>query len=359
MHDTVVVDFVGRVSQSKHDKDGPVFQEVKDWLVTIGDKDVVPGLEMGIRFMSVGNKSLVWSHSKFAFGPYSRKHGDFELPPESNVMFEVTVKKIIPEAEQQKPQFTLQMGRSKKDIANDLYANEWDSGTARQRALYLYEKAAKDLDYLLQISEDEALKSETKELLVDCLNNVVVVHLRAKDYNKAKKAAVKVLQKDPDNFKALLRAAKAALLDPASSYEEVDAALEAASEKADSATDKDLIKLKADFRKRKQQYAQKSKEMYSKALAGGASPGTSGKGSTGDKALGTVDEKENARAQTVDEVAEVNTSFDWRKLPWKKIILPYAFQLLLPFVMWMVAQRYRADRPVEGEPGSSLKDEEF
>ena len=43
----VVVDIVGRLANDKNDEDGPIFQDVQDWLVVIGEKDVLPALEIG------------------------------------------------------------------------------------------------------------------------------------------------------------------------------------------------------------------------------------------------------------------------------------------------------------------------
>jgi hypothetical protein len=71
---------------------------------------------------------------------------------------------------------------------------------------------------------------EAKQLQIDCLNNISAVYMKCHLYHKAKEACVQTLLKDCNNSKALFRAAKAALYDPASSYDEVQAAIRAVQE---------------------------------------------------------------------------------------------------------------------------------
>ena len=264
--DAVVVDIVGRFAEDKTYEDGPIFQEVQDWLVVIGEKDVLPALEMGIRFMKVGQRAVVWSHSKFAYGPGSRKYGDYVLPPESNVRYEVTVKSVASsDPVVNEPSFQIKIALSKKAIGNDVYVHEWADGYGKVRAKMLYQRAADMMDYLFQTvnqDDDEAVRKEAMEVMLDCLNNIAAVHLRAKDFHQAKEAAVKVSEQDPDNLKGMIRAAKAALLDPASSYEEVEVAIAAA--EMDYPDDPEVQKLQIALKKRKQAYRKKSKEMFSK-----------------------------------------------------------------------------------------------
>jgi tetratricopeptide (TPR) repeat protein len=232
----------------------------------VGEKDVLPALEMGIRFMKVGQRAVVWSHSKFAYGPGSRKHGDYILPPESNVRYEVTVKSVASsDPVVNEPSFQIKIALSKKAIGNDVYVHEWADGYGKARAKMLYKRAADMMEYLFQTvnqDDDEAVREEAMEVMLDCLNNIAAVHLRAKDFHQAKEAAVKVLSHDPDNLKGMIRAAKAALLDPASSYEEVELAIAAA--EMDHPDDPEVQKLQIALKKRKQAYKKKTKEMFSK-----------------------------------------------------------------------------------------------
>jgi acyl-CoA synthetase (AMP-forming)/AMP-acid ligase II len=80
---------------------------------------------------------------------------------------------------------------------------------------------------------------------------------------------VEVLKQDPKNLKGILRAAKSALLDPASTMEEVKAALEAAESEItykNPNEEKELKRLKTQFKKKQQEYKQKTKEMFGDKL---------------------------------------------------------------------------------------------
>ena len=415
---------MGRQADSPTESNGPIFHKSEDWWIVVGDKDVVPSLEMGIRFAHVGETVAVWSHSKFAYGPSTRHYGIkdsnndttsssssfFELPPDSNVRYEVTVKQLASSQERTDNSWhwILTTAESKKNIGNDAYAHEWSNGQGKTRIKYIYEKAAKELVLLVDQPQEEGdadakpdedktetdetcdsanekdtikddednkalLREKARVMLVDCLNNIVAVHLRAKEYHAAKEAAVKVLQRDPSNFKGLIRAAKAALLDPASSYEEVNAAIKAAAEKATGVQESDLVALRLDFQRRKLAYEKRSKQMYSKALGGGGkststktaeeSNATSSEPTTNGEDSSVPLTESNALSDSLDrEVVTEGTPKEGEKKPfcWSdrttwpwSTIMAYIFQLSLPFVMWSVAQRFRADRPLDGATTAS------
>jgi len=356
--DSVVVDFVGQCGpsskttattttrdnnddtidggtgigdESGSGEDAIVFHKAKDWLIVVAEQDVVPCLELAIRFMSVGDTALVRSHSKFAYGPYTRRmrkiisnkfseddqnNGNdddaleeyYMLPSNSNVVYRVTVKSIVSEEERGTSDFAVRAAEAKKLIGNDAYAHEWPvicdgggdggGGSSRSSAqlqhvkgkvIKLYKRGADAVEYLfaqLQQQQEEPQNQENQEgaasqeilsrakaLYLDCLNNIVAVHMRAKDYHAAKQAAINVLNADPSNYKALVRAAKACLLDAGSSYEEVQAAIDAAAVRAvvpgddedgTKAKDAEIKKLRSELRRRKLEYKKKSKDMFSK-----------------------------------------------------------------------------------------------
>ena len=62
-----------------------------------------------------------------------------------------------------------------------------------------------------EIEEDSASKGILMVSFISCLNNLSACHLSMKEYAKAKELCVRVLELEPDNLKALLRGAKAAL----------------------------------------------------------------------------------------------------------------------------------------------------
>jgi hypothetical protein len=245
-------------------KEWPIFHIEKDLLVIIGDKEVIPCLEMCIRFMYKNQTSLLYSHSKYAYGTGIRQSNIntnsntvFVLPPNACVLYTVTVKDIVDSDYCLTNQFKIKSCSSKKYIANDIVQNELlvsmkstaNNNTsnnssnilyAKGRALALYKRSSEMLHYLLQQQqneqeheedkqvENEQQNNEIKLLYADCLNNICVIYMICKEYKLAKEAAVTVLQYNPYNIKALIRAAKASLYDPSSDYNEVSITINAA-----------------------------------------------------------------------------------------------------------------------------------
>ena len=60
-------------------------------------------------------------------------------------------------------------------------------------------------------NEDAVSKGLLMVAFISCLNNLSACHLSMKEYAKAKDLCVRVLEVEPDNLKALVRGAKAAL----------------------------------------------------------------------------------------------------------------------------------------------------
>jgi hypothetical protein len=262
-----------------------VFQDAKSCLIVIGEGDVLPAIEMGARFMETGQTALIWSHSQYAMGPGTRTYQKTTVPPHSNVMYKLTISQKVMDTSRLNPYFTIQKALTKKKIANDIYLFEWcpaprskDDPVCEQamnQAILLYTKTAKEMETLLQgnyfqnVEKDHPQRVQSQQLLLDALNNIVAVHLKQKQYHKAKLASVEVLQVDPHNLKALLRAAKAAMLDPASTLEEAKAAIVAAESEItykNPEEEKQLHRLKALLKKKQQEYKDASKSMFGNKL---------------------------------------------------------------------------------------------
>jgi len=58
--DAVLINFEARIANDREESSGLLFQQVKGWLIVVGDSDVLPALEMGVRFMEVGQTALIW-----------------------------------------------------------------------------------------------------------------------------------------------------------------------------------------------------------------------------------------------------------------------------------------------------------
>ena len=179
----------------------------------------------------------------------------------------------------------IQLAVSKKRLGNECYQYEWgdhelgDHGMGKPRALKLYGKARDAMIDLLgeiQTRQEEgddtagaageldSAKQRASSILIDCLNNISAVHLKAKAYGKAKESAATVLQYDPNNIKALCRAARAAIFNPNGTFEECEMAIAAAEEiESDNV---DVQRLRVELDRRKKQHKKREKAMYSKML---------------------------------------------------------------------------------------------
>ena len=348
--DGVIIDFVGRFAKDREDDDGPIFHEATDCLIVIGDKYVNPALEMGVRFMHEDQKAVIWSTSKFAYGLSTRKNGEYELPPNSNVRYEIFVKSVIsPDKESSDPDgFQLQLAMSKKIIANDMFKNELYSASnhgSQQRALRLYSKAADEMVHLIQTHQTQKQENndtydevegkkktdQAMEIMLDCLNNVVAVQLKAKKYYEAKEAAVKVLTHDPNNLKALLRAARAAMMDPSGTYEESDVAIAAAEKvvQEKGLDDKgDVRKLRQELKQKKQEYKKRRKEMMAR-MTKELKPKEQQpieKASDSDSNIASPNHEQDPAVE--DDLAATPEMPLWRSL------LPYILQIVFPFVLY-------------------------
>lgn len=347
--DAAVIDFTGRFAEDRDDENGPIFHQAKDCLIVIGDKYVNPALEMGVRFMHKNQSAVLWSHSKFAYGLSTRRFESYELGPNSNVRYEITVKDIIsPKEESKDPDgFQLKLAMSKKIIANDVFKNELHNNNqiSEQRAIRLYSKAADEMVHLIQThanrkqKDGESYKEEehkdklnqAQEIMLDCLNNVTAVYLKAKKYHEAKEAAVKVLTHDPNNFKALLRAARAAMLDSAGSYEESDAAI-AAAEKVvaeRNLDDKEVRKLRQELKQQKQEYKRRKKEMMAR-MTKDLKPKENPKGKD------TSPEFDQASTEKTEAGAAGESASSELEQPLWRRLLPYAIQVIFPLVLYYV-----------------------
>ena len=360
----------------------PIFHSVQNLYCDVGDQDVIPAVEMGLRFLHVvvrrsrrePNRSLpemvdeteepgiiilptvalIYSHSKYAYGISSRtfstiiasgsasatttttpatttttatttgthrNHDSYTLPSLSNVIYKVTLKRIVSSstATEGSPNILLQLFKCKKHLANDIYQNDIlatkktrDETTTTanashnhnnsyhcHRAVRIYQRTVERLEnWMLELQnatddngddddDDDPVKhhdrmeardniaaitatasyiQEAQQLQIDCLNNISAVYLKCRLYHKAKEACIETLLKDANNSKALIRAAKAALYDPASSYEEVQAAFRAVQDIATMADDdatlqKDLNALQKEYVHHQAKYKREQKQM--------------------------------------------------------------------------------------------------
>ena len=287
--DNVLIDIVGRQSNSREHVDGPIFQDVKSWLIGVGENDVVvKAISEGLEKLCEGQTAYIWSTPKFALGengtrkykipkdPKTNKNNDgddetkdeyYTLPKNSSVLYEVTISSIVMDTSRLNPYFTIQKALTKKNIANDLYVNEWLKTSSREKSIKLYEKSGKSMQTLLDgtyfnsVEQDHPQRKECKNIMLDSFNNITAVYMRARRYTQGKESCKKVLNIDSNNLKALLRYAKICILDyrkesdsTTTSEEDVEQALKKAENAItykDTTEEEELKKLKQQWKRKK------------------------------------------------------------------------------------------------------------
>lgn len=297
----------------------PFIQE-RDWLITLGNGDVLPGLEMAVRFLKLNQCGIVKCHSKFAYGPYGRcavagkgtrtststhNKGSMNtlspplrvpaIPPNTDVIYKVKIKSILSQNDMKTKSntFQIKLFQQMKNIGNHYYKYDWinndsdaddkknnankndnmNGGHGKIKALKLYNDISKDgISLLEHLEHGSDERRQVFFIVVDSLNNIAAVHLREKDYRKAKDAAARAIELDPYNLKALCRAAKATLM--IGEFEECKMALSAAEEIVDNVdvsegyTKKDVTRLKRELIQKKREHKKLEKEIYIQMLSG-------------------------------------------------------------------------------------------
>ena len=264
------------------------FVDCQNQIIILGDGDITPGLELGCRFLKRNQSAWIRCHSKYGYSASTRRattNTTKNVTPFTSLAYHVYIQMIIPASDTlfSSPDFQIIISHSKKQIGNDVYVNEWDDengnngGSGRLKSLKLYGNGADRMINLLkeirdkkennindekQNDDDGDKKVEAKALpvLLDCLNNISAVHYKSKDYGLAKEAATAVLQWDVTNQKALCRAAKSALLDPAGSFEESEMAILAAEKLYPN--ESQVQSLRKFLIQKKKQHKEREKAMY-------------------------------------------------------------------------------------------------
>lgn len=303
------------------------FEVAENQCYQIGEGDAMPGLELGLRHSKVGETLRIRIASRFAYGEGGRNYdpaaispGDLSLsnvpvgviPPNMDLEYEVTVRAHVPDSalcedmQQRYEALTAGMAEDDEDGRRAILGrlqvlqgltlrkdagNRWFHGKDYPRAAKAYSRATKLADsYFNKEKNDKLSLAETLEdkaqamaeaeqrtvpaadlevvaVYVTCLNNLVACKLSQGDYLQAKDLCVKVLEMEPRNAKALVRAAKAALaLDI---FEECEACLRHLQQRTDleEAQRREVQALGGKLRKARSDYRDKAKQMQSKIAA--------------------------------------------------------------------------------------------
>ena len=287
-----IVNYIHDHTNNKSMSNSQIFTKVQNCFVTLGDGDVIPALEMAIRFLPVNAYGIVRAHPKFAYGltGYKCNYRDgnenqnyHDHPPNSAAEFHIIVKSCISSGSETflKADFVVKRGNSKKIMGNDIFKYEQNY----LRALKLYQSSAQLMVSFVQALRDEEntslifedismnkeqIEAEARGIIVDCLNNTSLVHYKNGDFGKSKEIAASVITDwDPNNAKALFRAAKAAMMDPNSTYDEAKAAIDVAMQIMGEDA-KEIKRLMIEWKQKYREHRKKEKNMFSKMMGNSA-----------------------------------------------------------------------------------------
>jgi len=273
LYDFPIHDYI-KMNNDENNKINPpdIFVHKQQCLVTLGDGDVVPILEMALRFIPLNESGIVRSDARFGYGPKGyQSTSNHQHPSNTCVEVFVTIKSII-SSENNKftsAEFVIERGLAKKQLGNEALNNEHNP----YRALNLYQSSVQLLQSYLESLNDTPPSTNKAEIIqqsthiiIDCLNNASLVHYQTKNYSKAKELATQVLASyDIQNVRALYRAAKASMMDPGGSYEESKAAIDAATDILGK-DHTDVKRLFHEWKRKKLETRRREKALFSKMV---------------------------------------------------------------------------------------------
>ncbi|XP_030583250.1 peptidyl-prolyl cis-trans isomerase FKBP8 [Archocentrus centrarchus] len=183
--------------------DGTVLEEKPDLSFTLGDGDVIQALDLAVQLMEMGEKALIQTDAKYAYG--ARGSLEPAVPPNAELSLEVKLLEATdaPDLELLPPAEKIALASQKRERGNAHY----------QRGDYAF--AVNSYSIALQITESSSKvdispeeESELLDVKVKCLNNMAASQLKLDHYDAALKSCVSALEHQPDNIKALFRMGK-------------------------------------------------------------------------------------------------------------------------------------------------------
>lgn len=162
--------------------------------------------------MRAGQQCLVRCESRFAYGPDGCPATEFEdktLPPNTDIELSVELLEVLSTTSlsDMTLEETIGEARRRKIVGNEHFAR-----TAFKKALRSYTSAHNTIAGLEIPDQGSDFSRDALRLQIDCGNNVATTCMRLEQLEKAKEAAVGVLELDSSNAKALFRAGQVSSL---------------------------------------------------------------------------------------------------------------------------------------------------
>ncbi|KAA0186607.1 hypothetical protein HAZT_HAZT004738 [Hyalella azteca] len=198
--DTVCIELTMRLS------DGTLVEDTHTLYFTLGDSEVIPGLDLVVPLMDRGEESEVYIHSRFAYG----SKGDGErVPADASLLCTVKLLDYKPEdIPESLPIDERQQIGNRKRIRGNWWFNRGDYSEAVQ----CYKAAVDFLDDTEEVNFDQEAKPEVLAILEErlkALNNMAAAQIKLGALDAALASVAVVLQCQPNNVKALFRRGKA------------------------------------------------------------------------------------------------------------------------------------------------------
>ncbi|XP_022181773.1 peptidyl-prolyl cis-trans isomerase FKBP8 [Myzus persicae] len=193
----IVINLVGRLEDNDD-----IFEKEDNFEITLGDCEVIQGVDLALSLMNVGEIAELKIASRFGYG---EKGLSPKVLGGARLVYIVELVSVKPEIlpDDLTPIERLNIGLKKKDKGNWWYARNENT-----MALHVYRKA---LQYFGGPGDIIGSDSEQKDILserVKTLNNMAAVHMSMNSLDLALSTLDSVLAVEPNNEKAIMRKGK-------------------------------------------------------------------------------------------------------------------------------------------------------
>ncbi|XP_060835346.1 peptidyl-prolyl cis-trans isomerase FKBP8 [Rhopalosiphum padi] len=193
----IVINLVGRLEDNDD-----IFEKEENFEITLGDCEVIQGVDLALSLMNVGEIAELKIASRFGYG---EKGLSPKVLGGARLVYTVELLTVKPEIlpDDLTPNERLKIGLKKKDKGNWWYARNENT-----MALHIYRKA---LQYFGGPGDTIGSDSEQNDILcerVKTLNNMAAVHMSMNSLDLALSTLDSVLAVEPRNEKAIMRKGK-------------------------------------------------------------------------------------------------------------------------------------------------------
>jgi len=247
-------------------KDGEILQKRKNMRYRIGESEAIPGLELALRHMVLGEEAEVSCISRFAWGPAGCRAADAEekdVPADADVYLYVKLHDMFPASPEDESQknwaHRVQELEWRKTNGNDHFRrrNMQLASRCYEKGMEVFSETPIQAPPSLGLSGKAAAAAVTKTV-ADVASNLSAVYLeqgRARDASDHAKIAVDLV---PKHSKAIFRLAKASFL--LGDFEDCQQRLNHL-EELQPEEDAAVTRLKADLERARTKHASKSKKL--------------------------------------------------------------------------------------------------